>query len=165
MENFAIKVVNDIISDITKNFTFSKINPIVPLKAFDDLFFKTRYSKDELLCKRIEYLSNDTFGYDDDLLVKIVIDPDAIFYRKGKYYYISIKDILITCVVLEKSGYLTRYDKRYIESGRSLNEVFLNFKDYKYHEDIFYTFDTMLMQLLRGFCSAVPYKKIIKLPN
>ena len=165
MENFAFKVVKDIMSNIMKNFTFSKINPTVPLKAFDDLFFKTKYSKDELLCKRIEYLSRDTFGYDDDLLVKIVIDPNAIFYKKNKYYYIFIKDILITCVVLEKSGYLTRYDKHYIESRKSLDQVFLNFKNYKYHEDIFYTFDTMLMQLLRGFCANVPYKKIIKLTN
>ena len=163
MEIFASNIVSNIVSNITKNFTFSKINPTVPLDNFDDLFFKTKYSKDELLSKRIEYLFQYIFGYDDDILVKIVIDSNAIFYKKGKYYYIPIKDILITCVILEKSNYSTRYDKHYIESGRSLDQVFLNFKNYKYHEDIFYTFDTILMQLLRGICSTVPYRKFIKL--
>ena len=137
----------------------------MPLENFDYLFFKTKCSKEELLSIKIEYLSRDTFGYDDDLLVKIVIDSDAKFCKKGNYYYIPIKDILITCVILEKSGYLRRYDKHYVEYQKSLDQVFLNFKNYKYDEDIFYTFDTMLMQLLRGFCSTVPYRKFIKLAN
>ena len=164
-EEFAYKTVEKVIASVTENFTFKKIDPEIPLDTFSDLYYLSKYSKEELLRKPIEYYSSDTFGYDDDLLVKIIIDPDAVFHKKGKYYYVSFKDILITCVILQKSGYLTRYDKHYIEYQKSLDQVFLNFRNYKYDEDIFYTFDTILMQLLRGFCSDVPYKKFIILPD
>lgn len=164
MEKVAQGLVSKIMFDITKNFTFEKIDPTIPLANFEDLFLKTKYSKDDLLSKRIEHSSESVFGLDDEIQVKIVFDQDAVFYKKGAYYYTSIKNFLITCVILDEGGNICRYSKDYIESRQSLDQVFLNFKNYVYHEDIDYIFDTLLVQLLRGICgNSVPYRKLVNL--